>query len=76
MVLIHRAFGMPLNGEHKVVGGSSFEGLDDAIVGAAGDDAESIAGAVRGLMVAGIDGGMQGCAGLGEAERACKMAAS
>jgi len=35
LVFIHRALGMPLHGEHKVIRSSSFQGLDDAVVRAA-----------------------------------------
>jgi hypothetical protein len=37
-------------------GGVEFEGLDDAVVRAAGDDAQAVAGCGDGLVVAGVDG--------------------
>ena len=47
---------MPLHGEHEVIGGCAFEGFDDAIFQAAGDDAQAIADLVRRLMVRRIHG--------------------
>jgi len=47
---------MPLHGKHEVIGRGAFEGFDDAIVGAAGDDTQAVADRVGGLMVGGVDG--------------------
>ena len=42
-VVIDRALGMPLHREHEMIGGSAFQRFDDAVVGAAGDDAQAVA---------------------------------
>lgn len=55
-VLFHRAFGMPLHGEHEMIERCAFEGFDDAVGGAAGDHAQAVADRVGGLMVGGVDG--------------------
>ena len=34
---------MPLHCQHEMIGSSSFERFDDAVIGAAGDDAEAVA---------------------------------
>src|SRR5258708_4973436 len=52
---------MPLNAEDEVGGGAfaglaAFDGFDDAILRAAGGDAESVAGDTDRLVVAGVDG--------------------
>ena len=49
--MIDRALGMPLHREHEVIGGSAFQGFDDAVVGAAGHDAQAIADRVGRLMM-------------------------
>lgn len=43
LVFIYGALGVPLHGEHEVIWGSSFQGFDDAVVGAAGGDPQAIA---------------------------------
>ena len=55
------ALGVPLDAEDEVGGGAfggltAFDGLDDGVLGAAGGDAEAVAGDADGLMVAGVDG--------------------
>ena len=47
------------------VGGVKFHGFDDAVVGAAGDDAEAVAGGGYGLVVAGVDGEAEEAVGFG-----------
>ena len=51
-----RALGMPLHGEHEVVGGGAFQRFDDTVVGAAGGDAEALADLVRGLVMGRVYG--------------------
>jgi hypothetical protein len=55
------ALGMPLHAEDEVSGGAfgglaAFDGFDDAVLRAAGGDAEAVAGDADGLVVAGVDG--------------------
>ena len=55
------ALGVPLEAEDEVgvavFGGlAAFDGFDDGVLGAAGGDAEAVAGDADGLMVAGVDG--------------------
>ena len=55
------ALGVPLDAEDEVGGGAfggltAFDGLDDGVLGAAGGDAEAVAGDADGLMMAGVDG--------------------
>ena len=55
------ALGVPLDAEDEVgvgVGGvlAAFDGFDDGVLGAAGGDAEAVAGDADGLVVAGVDG--------------------
>jgi hypothetical protein len=38
-VVFDRALGMPLHGQHEMIGGGAFEGFDDAVGGAAANDA-------------------------------------
>ena len=45
---------MPLHSQHKVIGGGSFKAFDDAVVGAAGYDPQTIANGIGGLVVGGI----------------------
>jgi len=56
LVIIDRALGMPLDGEHEVIGGSAFQRFDDAIVGAASGDAKALADCLGGLMMRRIHG--------------------
>ena len=42
-VLIEGALRMPLHRQHEMIRLSSFQCFDDAIVGAAGDDAQAVA---------------------------------
>jgi len=58
------ALGMPLDAEDEVGFGSfgglaTFDGFNNSVLGAAGGDAEAVAGNANGLMVAGIDGETQ-----------------
>ncbi len=46
---------MPLHGEYEMVGRGAFEGFDDAVGSAAGNDAQAMADGVGGLMVRGVD---------------------
>jgi hypothetical protein len=55
------ALGVPLDTEDEVGGGAfgglaAFDRFDDGVLGAAGGDAETVAGDADGLMVAGVDG--------------------
>ncbi len=54
-VFIEGSFGMPLNAEHPVSGGGTFDGLDDGVLGRAGNDAKSVPGDGDGLVMAGVD---------------------
>src|ERR1035437_2151484 len=57
--LFEGAFGMPLDAEHKAATdafGRAFDGLDDAVLGTAGGDAQAVAGNADGLMMAGVHG--------------------
>ena len=54
------AFGVPLDGDDKVVGRVEFDGLDDAVGGRDGADAQVVAYAVDGLVVAGVDARLGG----------------
>ena len=53
-VRVDRALGVPLDRQHKVIGGGSFKAFDDAVVGAAGYDPQTIANGIGGLVVGGI----------------------
>jgi hypothetical protein len=55
-VFVHGALGVPLHGQDEMIGRSAFQGFDDAVVGAAGDGAQTIADDVGGLMVGGVHG--------------------
>jgi hypothetical protein len=47
---------MPLHGEHEVVRGGAFERFDDAVVGAAGGDAQALTDFIRGLVMGRVYG--------------------
>lgn len=47
---------MPLHGKDEVVWGGSFQGFDDIVLDAAGDDAQAIADGIGGLMMRGVHG--------------------
>jgi hypothetical protein len=54
---VEGAFGMPLDAEDEIAAdafGRAFDGFDYAVFGAAGGDAESVAGDAYGLVVAGV----------------------
>lgn len=55
-VFINGALGMPLHGKDEVVWGGSFQGFDDIVLDAAGDDAQAIADGIGGLMMRGVHG--------------------
>jgi hypothetical protein len=55
-IFFSRTFGMPLYGQHEMIGRGAFERFDDAVGGAASDDAQAFADAFGGLMVGGVDG--------------------
>jgi len=46
---------MPLNSDDEVIGRVELDGLDDAVLGGDGDDAQIVADAMDGLVVAGVD---------------------
>ena len=55
------ALGVPLDAEDEMGGGvggvlAAFDGFDDGVLGAAGGDAEAVAGDADGLVVGGVDG--------------------
>ena len=50
------ALGVPLDCQDEVARGVGFYGFDDGVLGAAGGDAEALAGDSDGLVVAGVDG--------------------
>jgi hypothetical protein len=54
-VVFDRALGMPLHGEHEMIFGIAFEGFDDEVIGAAGDDAQARSDRVGGLMMGGVN---------------------
>jgi hypothetical protein len=54
------AFGVPLDGDHELIGRVELDGFDDSVVGGYGADAEIVADPADGLMVAGIDLGRFG----------------
>jgi hypothetical protein len=57
------SFGVPLDGDDKVVGGVEFDGLDDTIGGRDGADAQVVSCLKDSLVVTGIDCGLGGRSG-------------
>ena len=55
-ILLHRALGMPLHREHEMIRRGSFDGLNDAIVRTARDNAQPISQHVCGLMMRRVNG--------------------
>jgi hypothetical protein len=47
LVLIDGTLGVPLDSQHKVIGSSSFQGLDDAVVRTVRHDPQTISDCVR-----------------------------
>src|SRR4029077_5942222 len=54
LVFIYRPFGVPLHGDKKMITSSSFQGLDNAVIGAGSHDTQSLAEYIGGLMMGGI----------------------
>src|ERR1700756_3486493 len=55
LVILHRTFGMPLHCQYEMVGGSSFQGLDDSILRTTGHNAKSVSSDFSRLVMAEID---------------------
>ncbi len=51
---VHAALWVPLDGEDIVVWVGAFHSFDDGVLVAAGGDGEALAGAIDGLVVAGV----------------------
>jgi len=46
---------MPLHGQNEMIGRSSFQSFDDAVIGTVGDDPQADADRCGGLMMRGVD---------------------